>query len=204
MIDFDYWKGRVRLHDKPWLVLGKGPSIDRLPKVDLVEYNILTLNHAIKAVAWDVDIAHFIDVEAFEDCATDVAAKANWLLMPTRPHVKMTLGPPLESYLRSNPVAIAMHDDDRLVGYTKEPRSPVYKSPGSIAVRYFSFEAALGILGEMGVRKVFTLGIDGGTSYGTAFIGLRPLENGRSSFDIQFEAAREICEHYKMTYEALK
>ena len=203
MMEFADWVVRVRFPDRPWLILGKGPSIDRLGSLRMEEYNILSMNHVIQAVP-HVEIAHFIDIEAFSACQLYVVAKAEWLIMPTRPHVNSTIGPPIKDHFDGNPGLELVEGERRLVTYIKEPRQPEYKSPYAIAVRYFSFEAALCILGELGVRDVKTLGVDGGTAYGTAFSSLTPLENGRKSFDIQFEAAREIAAYYKLSFERIK
>ena len=58
-------------------------------------------------------------------------------------------------------------------GTTPRPAAPVGDSP-MIGVRYFSSEAAMDILGEMGVKVVRTLGIDGGTEYADELRGDRP------------------------------
>jgi hypothetical protein len=61
----------------------------------------------------------------------------------------------------------------------------------------------LNVLGEMGVKKVRSLGIDGGGSYGTEFSGMTPLENGRPSFDAQFREIEDIVRERDMDYDPL-
>jgi hypothetical protein len=65
-----------------------------------------------------------------------------------------------------------------------------------IPVRFFSAEAALNLLAEVGVLCVRSLGIDGGASYSQDFADLRDktlLANTHTSFDRQFgEIARTI------------
>jgi hypothetical protein len=67
-----------------------------------------------------------------------------------------------------------------------------------VKASYFSAEAALNLLAVAGVRRVRTLGVDGGSDYSRDFDDLKEktlLANGRPSFDLQFEGfARTILD----------
>ena len=112
--------------------------------------------------------------------------------MPRRPHVKFRAGEKLlEDYFDELPVLRELDEQGRLVWYNAATSPPVGDSP-KIGVRFFSSEAALNILGEMGVKKVRTLGIDGGTQYAGEFEDLPELQNGLPSFDAQFRELEDI------------
>jgi hypothetical protein len=65
-----------------------------------------------------------------------------------------------------------------------------------VQATYFSAEAALGLLALGGVRRVRSLGVDGGEAYSGEFADLHGstlLANGQPSFDLQFQGiARTI------------
>ncbi len=65
--------------DRPWLILGKGPSFARRTGVDVGPYNLLSLNHVVREMK--VDVAHFIDLDAIEACADVLPRNADWLLV---------------------------------------------------------------------------------------------------------------------------
>jgi hypothetical protein len=58
-------------------------------------------------------------------------------------------------------------------------------------VRYFSAVAAVNLLAVSGVREIFTIGVDGGSSYAPDFDKKTLLVNGRASFDVQFKEIRD-------------
>jgi hypothetical protein len=73
-------------------------------------------------------------------------------------------------------------------------------------VRFFSAEAALDVLGEMGVKTVRSLGVDGGRGYSSAFEDLESttmLVNTRTSFDEQFAEIDRIVQRHAMDYAPL-
>ena len=61
----------------------------------------------------------------------------------------------------------------------------------------------MNILGEMGVKKVRTLGIDGGTQYAGEFKDLPELQNSLPSFDAQFRELEDIVAKWGMDYDPL-
>ncbi len=187
--------------DKPWLVLGKGPSIDLYKDHAPEDYNVLALNHTV--TLGRCAIAHAIDLEVIRDCGEAIDRNAQVLVMPERPHIGMTQGAPIRGHYASHPLLLKLDEDDRLLTYTKVAL-PVAAAPlGTIPVRFFSGEAAFGVLAALGVKKVFTLGIDGGRKYGETFSSLRPLENGRKDFDESINAIYELCSHHRMSWTRL-
>lgn len=193
--------GKFLWESRPWLVLGKGPSIDRYAAVDAGRYNVMALNHTV--TLGPCAIAHAIDMEVVYQCGEAIKRNAQYLFMPERPHVGMTQGPPIEEILTTNRVLASLENEGRLVTYKKFVGSARIAPPNVIPVMYFSGEAAFGILGALGVNDVFTLGIDGGSSYGETFSHLKPFENGRKSFDEHIAAIQDILQRYKMTWTRL-
>lgn len=187
------------VNDKPWLLVGKGPSADKLAQgLPVHGLHIFTLNDAISLVE-RARIAHLIDVEVWDRCGYDIEARADYLLVPDRLHVACKAS--------ALPVGVFVTGRCRwydaqgcVVTYKKWPQTIDVpgRPPRAVACRYFSAEAALSILGELGVKRVYTIGIDGGTGYAQAFSHLQPLENGRPSFDVQEQAHRAIALHYGM------
>lgn len=182
--------------DKKWLIVGKGPSSDMLSKVDVSRFNVVTLNHACRLV--HADLAHFTDIEALDECESVLSDKAHNICMPWRPHVSMrptTLT--LMRYCGNNRAVLAEAlRNDMLFSYnssvarkhTKNAKLP------NIRVRYFSAVAAFNLLAAAGIKLIHTIGVDGGTEYGRAFSDLKPLTNGRKSFDVQLQEFELTCQ----------
>lgn len=186
---------------KPWLVLGKGPSIDSYKSTDVTKYNVLALNHTV--TLGPCAIAHAIDMEVLDDVGEEIKKNANYLFMPDRPHVGMRQGPMIEHHLSRNVTLGAMEQAGRLVTYRKYVSSARVAPACVVPVMYFSGEAAFGILAALGVKEVFTLGIDGGATYGETFSHLKPLENGHKDFDQHIAAIHDIMDRNKMNWTRL-
>src|SRR5439155_5835538 len=85
VIPLSDWTRSCPLPDRPWLILGKGPSFARRHCLDLTGYNLASLNHVVRELK--VDVAHYIDLDAVEQCADVLPRNAEWLLLPRYPHV---------------------------------------------------------------------------------------------------------------------
>lgn len=196
MLSFEDWHPEIK---NPWLVVGKGPTASLVDLIDKASMDVLTLNDAIRIVP-HARIAHLIDVEVFARCQDDLLAKSDFLLLPRVLHQECKRKVPVEVFTTMFMGAREFEEQGRLVVYDKWPRS--ITDPGrpkrAVACRYFSCEAGLSILGELGAKRVVTIGVDGGSQYAPAFQGLTPLENGRSSFDAQEAELQAIATHYGM------
>jgi hypothetical protein len=169
--------------DSKWIpdaiVLGKGPSaarravyLKRFPFAILV-----TLNHAIRwadcrARVW----AHFVDVEALEECWADVKKKSTHLLLPSVMN--------RDFHRSSEPFHLA--DGPPCLTYDRD----------EVGMRVSSVEGAVGAVGMMRYRKILLCGIDGGTDYapGLEDVQHTRLANGRRSFDDQWKPLSKIVE----------
>lgn len=204
MLELTEWFAAARFPERPWLMLGKGPTFDRRDEFDLSRYNLLSLNHVVNEVK--VDVAHIIDANVVGDCAEALAANCEWLLMPRYPHLRSTASPrPLEDWFDELPVLRDLSDRGRLVWYNLHTGRAEGQSP-VITSGHFSSEAALRVLARMGVDTVRTLGIEGGRSYSTSFTELERstlLENGAEAYDQQFQRLEMVVAENEIDFAPL-
>jgi hypothetical protein len=204
VIDLRRWAEATDLPPKPWLILGKGPTFSRRDDFDLTAFNLLALNDVVREL--EVDIAHAIDVDVAARNADALRSNARWLIMPRRPHLDFRPAPRLlEEFFDEIPVLRELSEQGRLVWYNLSNSKPVGDAP-VIGARFFSAEAALNVLGEVGVKRVRSLGVDGGRGYSPAFQdleGTTMLANTRTSFDEQFAEIERIVARHGMDYHPL-
>ncbi len=202
MIELRDWIQSTRFAPKPWLLLGKGPSFSRRDEFPLEKHHVMGLNNVVGEMK--VDVAHMMDVEVVEQCADSLAANCDYLVMPRRPHVHLLpRNRLLEDFLEESPVLRQIDAEGRLVWYNARTSPPVGRSP-VIRARNFSSEAALDILGEMGVQTVRTLGIDGGSSQASEFEALPGRSEGLPSYDAQFRELEDIAAERGIDYDTLE
>jgi hypothetical protein len=198
------WAKENRFAGKPWIVLGKGPTFSRRHEFDLDTYNKFSLNHVVREL--QVEVAHIVDIDVAESCAASLLKNCQFLLMPRVPNVRHFPGEylTLSDWCQCIPELAEMERQGRLVTYDFAHLDSV--DPWTIVARYFSSEVALGILGRMGVSKVFSLGIDGGNAYSSSFADLTQatlLANGQPSFDLQFGRLCELAQQLKLEFSPL-
>lgn len=188
--------------DKPWLIVGKGPSFSRIWDIDLSHYYIFCLNETINQVE-RCDIGHVIDLEILPRLEKWHCKGPRKFLIPYYPHLKCKVVD------RCLPACIdhyfylkQMDYEERLYTYNLSTYKGNFVHPQAtyIKARYFSVEAAFRILANFGVRQIYTLGIDGGTKYAKEFKDLKPLTNGQPSFDKQFIEIKRIVDSHKMSW----
>tara|TARA_R110002072_G_scaffold51202_1_gene137188 strand:- start:10039 stop:11649 length:1611 start_codon:yes stop_codon:yes gene_type:complete len=194
---FDWKENWVR-NDEAWLVLGKGPTFSLRDRIDLREFTTVSLNHAV--VAQPVDIAHAIDIDVFDDCSEILQQNAKWLLMPLYPHVRCKpSGLSLPDFFQSLPILQHFEQSGRLLWYDLWSGPKNHRRP--IAKGTFSASVVMNLLGQLGVKQVKTLGVDGGTSYNPTFSNRTLFLNGHSSFDVQFQEIDKTVVEYKMNVQ---
>lgn len=188
----------------PWLLVGKGPTFDRrgeLPQT-VVTWKSLGLNHV--CLKMDVDVAHFTDFDAFQDCADHLQKQTCAVCLPWFPHVGNKPGPKcLDELVQGDPALHRLEAAGRLLSYNSTLAKHRARSLPLLHVRYFSAVAGLSILAAAGVKVVRTLGVDGGAKYAKAFDTATLLSNGRSSFDVQFREMRQIARAAKIELQPL-
>jgi len=173
---------------KSWLVVGKGPTSEKVKNFSTDIVNILTLNHAFRLAT--PSAALFIDREAFAECFDELKAKNIKVILPWRPHQNSKSGKDSLDALFSISAYWKQYAEAGNVYTFNSTTSSLKPNPDYpiIRVRYFSAVAAINLLVAAGhTEEIYTLGVDGGTRYNPAFDTKDRLSNGRSSFDIQFD-----------------
>jgi hypothetical protein len=167
MLEFAQWIARKELPAKPWLVVGQGPTFAQHRKTDLAGYSVLGLDQVARELR--VDVAHVLDTETIASCADRVEKNCRWLLMPRRPEINRKPGAPLEAYFDRLPLLRRLAAQNRLVWYNRAAGSP----PGATAKTTSAPGAAITdvaeLLAQMGVRRLRSLGLDGGHAYSQEF-----------------------------------
>jgi hypothetical protein len=206
MLELQDWARQFgEVNDKPWLMLGKGPSFTRRHEFNLADFHLMSLNHSIREQ--HVRVAHMIDIDVVIDCEDVINSACEYLVMPRYPHTSARPGmAPLEAYFVASPALRALDAEGRLVWYNVSTAPEAVAGSPVLQARFFGSEPALAVLGELGARTVRSLGIDGGTGYANAFLrdaALTHLANGQPSFDMQFPELRQIAKRYCIDYRPL-
>ncbi len=205
MKDFFSWAADYGAANKSWLILGKGPSFSEINQYDLSAFQTLSLNHAVRERR--VDVAHIIDLDVVENCSNALLDNAGVVVMPWHPHVaNQAANDSLETCCQRVPALQELNREGRLLWYNLSTSNSPHSGSPVVPVRYFSFEAALNLLAISGVRKVRSLGIDGGNNYSTKFEDLKGktlLANGQPSFDLQFGEIAKILLRTGIDYAPL-
>lgn len=193
---FDWFHTLGQL-ERPWLVLGKGPSFAQRHRYDLDHFHLLSLNHAVREQP--VLAAHMIDLDVVQACGDVLERQAQVVVMPWYPHVQNKVGTRnLAELVPTVPVLARLADEGRVLWYDLSTAATRHGDGPVVQATYFSAEAALSLLALAGVKEVRSLGIDGGASYSADFrdlSGRTLLANGHPSFDLQFQGiARTIVE----------
>lgn len=184
--------------DLPWLIVGKGPSFEKVKSIATEDYRVIALNHAVTEL--DCEIFHLIDLDVLDGIEEEIEANANFVLLPYYPHVENTSGAQsLDELVKSHTLLAKLNKEDRLLWYNSTQSKTQVSGFPVIPVRYFSADAVVALLVTHGVKTIWSAGIDGGNSYNKDFAHLNEktlLSNKRESFDAQFAAiARTLEEH---------
>jgi hypothetical protein len=175
--------------NQPWLILGKGPSFVKRNEFDLARFQTMSLNHAVRELP--VTAAHMIDLDVVDGCGESLLNNAQVVVLPWVPHVNNRPGPHnLAELAESHPMLRRLNERGRLLWYNHSKARQKNGDSPVVRVRFFSAVAAVNLLVLAGVRKIRSLGVDGGASYSQEFSDLKDktlLANSRSSFDRQFE-----------------
>lgn len=202
---FDWFREQEFDPEQPWLVLGKGPSFGKRNQYDLSSFKTVSLNHAVREEG--VSLAHVIDLDVIQDCGESIASNAEALVMPWVPHVNNAAGAEtLEELVAKFPLLQRLDHQGRLLWYNLSTTERRQGSSSPVPVAWFSIEAVLNLLAMAGVRRVRSLGIDGGAAYANEFDDLKDktlLNNGHESFDRQFPEIAKILARTGMDYAPL-
>ena len=179
LINFFEWFKNFK-SDKPWLIVGKGPSFDRLSEVDLTQYNVIGLNHVIYNI--DCLLGSIIDIDVINKSEDKV--RCLHIVTPWYPHINFKPTKKSIADFIGEPWCDKVGTS---LWYNSSRSSRSGLSPGgpTVTVRCFNAVAVVNLLGSVGVKEVRTVGVDGGRSYSSNFKKDTLLSNGRQSFDCQ-------------------
>lgn len=191
--------------NRDWLILGKGPSFSLFRNDYSNVFHILTLNDSIREVK-EATIAHFIDFDAFKR-SSESLQHAQFVVLPWFPHFNHKAGTQsLAELWLSDPALAQLATERRLYWYDLNTSAVRHGSYPVLSASFFSAEAALDLLATAGVRRVRSLGLDGGNSYSAEFSDLSNvslLSNGRKNFDRQFSSFAQVIARTGVDYAPL-
>lgn len=200
MMSVSQWWAMQDQH-KPWLILGKGPSLDQHALPPWRNYHRLALNHAV--TRQPVLIASAIDLEVLEDCAEAIRDQAVYLLMPRHPHREFRPTPePLEHWFSAYPLLAELSLQGRLLWYNFF-NAPAHPGAPVVPRGRFSAQVMVNLLALLGTRQIRTLGVDGGAAYAAAFDPKHRLANRHPSFDVQWQGIAHTVRRYYIDYAPL-
>lgn len=188
---------------KDWLVLGKGPSLDSLPLHNLSGYLTLSLNHVCRAK--HVNLAHIIDLDVVDSLGETLLTNCDALVMPYYPHVgwRPISQVTLRDICQRHPVLSRMQD--RIYGYNLSTAAQMinrkWNDSPLVWASFFSAEAAVSLLGNLGVKRIRTLGVDGGKGQAQAFSDLQNINT--NGYDAQWKGIRKSIRKFGLDYAPL-
>ena len=204
MIDFFSFQKTMAHKERPWLVFGKGPSFERHKGYnDLDErFHTISLNHACRTRP--VFIAHMIDANVLDEIP-NLEAQAIYVLMPWQPHFNFrATDKTLEKLVAEKPVLGTLERMGRLLWYNLVTGPKARAGSPVVKVSYFSAEAVVRLLGMAGVKKIRTLGVDGGSKYAGSFKDIPPFRGGHTTFDLQNAPIQQTVKEFGIDYRPLE
>lgn len=190
--------------DKPWLIIGKGPSYERVCEYDLDRFYTIGLNQVPLKIP--VDYGHRMDYWGLDEYFYTNCKLG--MIMPMYPHINYKPNPKNNLYdiTIKDPIAKKLRSEHKLFWYNhskSEIKNHAVGDTPIVNVRYFSSEAVFGILCIKGIREIRSIGIDKGNLYSRNFWDCNPLKNGQKNFDKQWITINNLIQKYKVNYVKL-
>lgn len=205
VIEFFEWERGLQNRNKPWLVLGKGPSFTRHKEFSDIDVRFLTvgLNHTCRDRK--MFVTHIFDANVLDELP-DLIVQCDYLLMPWYPHVNFGPTPKtLQDFVNERSMLTEFDQKERLLWYNASTGGLSRGTSPKVKVLFFSGDAIVRLLAMAGVKVIRTLGIDGGTSYAPSFKDIKPLRGGNTTYDFQNgpiqATVKEFCLDYAPLYE---
>jgi hypothetical protein len=181
--------------EKPILLLGKGPTFSERDKFLLPKFFTVTLNHAAREQ--ESDLCSIIDIDVFQTCGEEIYKNSKSLVLPWHPHEGFRASTKnLEDWLKEIPLLQKINQEGRLYWYNlstyKQRRGQLKEGSKTYPGRVNNGDTFYGVCAINGFKKIYSLGIDGGTSYASEFNDLKPFTNGQKTFDAQMPLFSKI------------
>ena len=190
-----------KLDGRPWLICGMGPSFSRYKEVDLSKYNVLGINRVVSLIP--VDLCSIIDFYIIDKVKDSILEQAKYLVIPYYPHFmcRPHLNLSIMNLILQSKLLRQMLREERLLSYNLIT-CPIKSSEAPfVRAKFFSAEAAFSMLGHLGVKEIYTLGVDGGSIRSELFKDHGPTDP--RGFDLQWEGINRTVEHFGIHYEPL-
>lgn len=203
MINFFDWMKESPAGDRTWLVLGKGPSFERISKYPDVDQKFATigLNHACRQK--HMLVAHMIDADVLDE-VPKFNEKTDYILMPWQPHFNSwAREKTLEQFSKEHKVLRDFEARGRLLWYNASTGNNPRKEYPVVKVNFFSSEAVIRMLAMAGVKTIRTLGIDGGKTYASSFKDIKPFRGGHNTFDHQNKPIQDTVKEFGLDFSQL-
>ncbi|MEM7327824.1 MAG: glycosyltransferase [Pseudomonadota bacterium] len=208
MIKASEWFQNETSTDKPWLILGKGPTFRKAKTADLSGYHTIALNHVAREMPCDAVL--LMDLDVLDVAGEQMERNAQFFFLPWHPHIDFQpAAEGLDHFIERYPVLQKIEREGRLVVFNAETAknlAPIAGEP-TTQIKFSSAEAALNLLANNGVKSIRTLGVDGGNTYANKFDDLNSvtlLKNGQQNFERQFEKFSEtLRRHPDLTFGPL-
>jgi hypothetical protein len=165
--------------DRPVLILGKGPSLSNFDKAMRRDFYVIGINEV--ADYMPVDLSFVIHAEHIKDRPT---------CAPYFPMLGKIAGPIDTSF-------------SHVYHYNLNTAPKFYRSTPIIRTDGFTIHALLNVLGEKKVKKIRTLGIDGGWDYASLLTDV-PKRVSDTPFDRQFTEIERQVREYDFDYANLE
>lgn len=203
----EHFRRHAGLVERAWLVVGKGPSFSGLARTDLDSFVTVGLNHTIRV--FRSDYCHIMDMDVVLSLGELIGSQTGYLIMPEYPHVSYQLpglkgvfhkpgAKNLQQWAEETPILAQLLEAGRLLQYRASSHG-YSEAEEVVEAGSFSASTVISLLGNMGVKQVRTLGVDGGLDYSDGFKDLDTrLEAGQDSFDIQFQEMARTRHRYDM------
>lgn len=188
---------------KDWLILGKGPSFRPPTPEENASYNTIGLNHSMRET--HCHIAHVIDLDVLDQLGEKLLTNCDYLLMPYYPHIGWRPTPliTLKDLCEKHPILSKMKD--RVFGYNLSTASQMlnmkWNDSPLIWASFFSAEAVVNLLGKLGVKRIRTLGVDGGKGQASQFQDLQNINT--NGYDAEWKGIRKSISKYALDYAPL-
>lgn len=188
-------------NDKPWLIVGMGPTFSRRDEFDLTKYNVFGINRVVRDIP--CELVSIIDYYILALIYDKFMEQGKYLVMPYQPHFGYRPSPVLNVHNLAmyRPNLLKISALDKLLCYNLSTYPFSFGKSPIIRAQYFSAEAAFSILANMGQKHIYTLGVDGGNTRADEFKDHGPTDP--RGFDIQWKGINRTCKMFDMIYTPL-
>lgn len=188
--------------DKDYLICGKGSSLDTLQPDSLRNFCSIGLNHVCRDLP--VDVAHIIDIDVVDQLGEKLL-ECQALFMPYYPHLGFRPHDflNLETLCKTHPILSKMQD--RIYGYNLSTASQMinrkWNDSPIVWASFFSAEAVVNMLAKLGIKRIRTIGVDGGKGQSNKFKDLQNINvNG---YDAEWKGIQKSIQKFGLDYAPL-